>query len=242
MNTIVPFLVLFGTVSTLGAQTALRIDFVDGNLSIEADRVDLGTLLRELDAAAGTDSTVPPEIAGQRVSARLSGLSVDQAIRKLFGGLSLDYAVVGRQRIVVLARSQAVTPSRLLRSAPADPDHIPASSCGRAGSRAGCARGCAADRPRSRPGRAAPRPRSPRARAVRDGQGGIQRLVSADGRRSADGDAITPFLAKSRASILGSILCSILCSIQCAPRGLALLSAEAIPDADINGVAIDFVP
>jgi hypothetical protein len=118
LKTTVALLLLLGGGSTLAAQGTVQVDFIDGGVSIEADGVELGTLLRELDAVAGTSSTVPMGLAAQRVSARISQLPLDQAIRKVFQGLALDYAMVGGRQIVVLAESQPVTPTPIDRADP----------------------------------------------------------------------------------------------------------------------------
>jgi len=96
---------------TLGAQGGLRVDVADGVVSVEADRVGLGSLLGELDAQAGTRSTIPSGLQSRIVSVWFRELPLDRAIRKLFEGLALDYAVVEGRQIVVLAASQAGSPT-----------------------------------------------------------------------------------------------------------------------------------
>lgn len=81
-----------------------------GRVSIHAEGVRLDDLLDELDSVAGTDSTVAPSLESYRVDAWVDDLPVDQAVAKLFEGRHVDYAVIGRRRIVVLGMSGEGTP------------------------------------------------------------------------------------------------------------------------------------
>lgn len=94
--------ILLGFAVSVGAQGSLTIESTDGLVSIQADRVGLGILLQELDAAAGTASFVPPGLYNLPVSVWFFDLPVRQAVKKAFEGLSLDYAVIEGSRIVVL--------------------------------------------------------------------------------------------------------------------------------------------
>lgn len=100
--------ILWSSLASLSAQGTLDIQAADGLVSIQADRVGLGVLLRELDAAAGTTSVVPTGLEYQPVSVWFSDLPVRQAVKKVFEGTALDYAVVGGSRIVVLDTSPGV--------------------------------------------------------------------------------------------------------------------------------------
>ena len=114
----VALIAVYGSVTSLGAQS-LSIEVVGEAVSIEADQVGLGDLLGELDAAAGTRSTVPPELAARTVSVWFSGLPLDQAVRKVFEGLAIDYAVIGGEQIVVIAESQRASAAAGGRATPA---------------------------------------------------------------------------------------------------------------------------
>jgi hypothetical protein len=119
---------LSGMAPSLAAQGSSSVGMSDGEVSIEADRVGLGELLDQLDAAAGTRSTVPSELESRVVSVRFRSLPLDQAIRKIFEGQSVDYAVVGGSQIVVLAQSRAGVPStseRPVQPAPGGPTSQP---------------------------------------------------------------------------------------------------------------------
>src|SRR6266536_6574837 len=72
-----------------------EVDLVDNKLSINADTISLGRLLRLLDLATGMQSKVPREFADRNISVRFSELSFDQAVRKIFQGQPFDYVVVG---------------------------------------------------------------------------------------------------------------------------------------------------
>ena len=83
----------------------LDVSVVDDRISIKAEAVGLGELLSMFDRAAGTESSVPVELAGRNVSVVFTELDFDAAVDKIFEGLSLDYIVVGRRRIMVIAIS-----------------------------------------------------------------------------------------------------------------------------------------
>jgi hypothetical protein len=119
------FLAFFGGTSALGAQTAARVRLVpDGLVSVEARGVRLDEILAELDRVAGTESTAPPEIGRRAVSAAFGGLPLDLAIRRIFEGLGLDYAVVGGRRIVVLSESRGEVAPRASARVPAPSEDV----------------------------------------------------------------------------------------------------------------------
>src|SRR5881628_3106852 len=71
-----------------------EIDLVDNKLSINAETIPLGRLLRLLDLATGMQSKVPAELANRNISVKFSGLSIEDGVRKIFQGQPLDYVVV----------------------------------------------------------------------------------------------------------------------------------------------------
>jgi hypothetical protein len=100
--------ILLASAASLTAQGSLAVEARAGLVSIQADRVALGDLLRELDAAAGTTSVVPAGLEYKPVSVWFSDLPVRQAVRKVFEGTALDYAVIQGSRVVVLDTSPGV--------------------------------------------------------------------------------------------------------------------------------------
>ncbi len=88
------------------------IRIVDGKVSIQADAIPLGRLLRLLDEATGMKSKVAPELANRSISIRFTDLNFDEAVHKIFEGQSLDYVVVGRQSILVTRPSQNIANNR----------------------------------------------------------------------------------------------------------------------------------
>jgi hypothetical protein len=106
-------LVLTGTLATnvFAAGKGPEIQVVDNKLSVNAESVSLGRLLRLFDLGTGMRSTVPPALANRNISVRFSGLSLMDGIRKIFQGLPLDYVVIEGQRIIVTAESQTISPS-----------------------------------------------------------------------------------------------------------------------------------
>jgi hypothetical protein len=92
------------------AQAAgLDILVVDGEISIDAEAVGLGRLLNLFDRAAGTESTVPTELENRNVSVQFQALDLEQAVKKIFEDLPLDYVVLEQRRIVVTAVAGTLT-------------------------------------------------------------------------------------------------------------------------------------
>ena len=83
----------------------LDVRIVDDRISISASAVPLAELLAALDAVAGTESSVAIELRNRNVSVQFSGLSLDNAVEKVFEGLGLNFLVVGGRRIMVTAVS-----------------------------------------------------------------------------------------------------------------------------------------
>ena len=85
-----------------------EVDLVDNRLSISADNISLGRLLRLLDLATGMQSKVPADLANRNVSVKFSGLPVEDGVRKIFQGQPFDYVVVEGQGVIVTAPSQTL--------------------------------------------------------------------------------------------------------------------------------------
>jgi hypothetical protein len=85
-----------------------EVDLVDNKLSINADTIALGRLMRLVDLATGMKSKVPPELANRNVSVRFSGLNISDGVRKIFEGQPIDYFVVPGQGVIVTASSQSL--------------------------------------------------------------------------------------------------------------------------------------
>src|SRR5262245_25408934 len=79
---------------------------VDQQISINADGITLGRLLRLWDHATGMQSSIPSELADLTLSVHFTGLSMSDAVQKIFAGLPVDFVVVAGQGIVVTAQSQ----------------------------------------------------------------------------------------------------------------------------------------
>ena len=100
---------LLGLACTMGGFAAGKgpeINLVDNKLSIDAQTVSLGRLLRLLDLATGMQSKVPPELADRNISVKFSGLTVEDGVRKIFQGQPFDYVIVERQRVIITSASQ----------------------------------------------------------------------------------------------------------------------------------------
>ena len=105
---LVAFLIVFAVASTALAAKGPEINLIDNRLSINADSISLGRLLRLLDLATGMQSKVPPELANRNISVRFSGLALEDGVRKIFQGQPFDYVVLVHQGIIVTSASQAV--------------------------------------------------------------------------------------------------------------------------------------
>jgi len=96
-----------------------EINLVDNKLSIDAQTVSLGRLLRLLDLATGMQSKVPAELAERNISVKFSGLSLEDGVRKIFQGQPFDYVIVERRGVIVTSASQTqVTESAPIHNAP----------------------------------------------------------------------------------------------------------------------------
>ncbi len=108
------------TIGGFAAGKGPEINLVDNKLSIDAQTVSLGRLLRLLDLATGMRSKVPAELADRNISVKFSGLSLEDGVRKIFQGQPFDYVIVERQGVIVTSASQttAVTESAPVYNAP----------------------------------------------------------------------------------------------------------------------------
>jgi len=89
------------------ASAAPQMVKFDQTVTIDVQDIALGSLLRFWDQATGLKSSVPPELAGQRVSVRVSRLSIGDAVRKIFEKLPVDYVFIAGQGIIVTSASAA---------------------------------------------------------------------------------------------------------------------------------------
>src|SRR5215468_8066422 len=82
-----------------------EVDLIDNKLSVSAEAISLSRLLQLVDLATGMKSKVPSELANRNISVKFSGLSVTDAIRKIFQGQPFDYVVIEGQGIIITAAS-----------------------------------------------------------------------------------------------------------------------------------------
>src|SRR5438105_12487326 len=85
-----------------------EINLVDNKLSINAEGVSLGRLLRLLDLATGMKSKVTPELANRNISVKFSELPLDEGVRKIFQGQPFDYVMMQGQGVIVTSVAQAI--------------------------------------------------------------------------------------------------------------------------------------
>src|SRR5262249_16190829 len=111
MNGWLAAMILAGALAVDGfaARNGPEVLNVDQQISINADGIELGRLLRRWDQATGMQSSIPSELADLTVNVHFTELSVSDAVQKIFAGLPVDYILVGGQGIVVTAQSQNVS-------------------------------------------------------------------------------------------------------------------------------------
>jgi hypothetical protein len=90
-----------------GAVRGPQVLNVDQKISIDADDITLGRLFQLWDQATGMHSTVPRELTNRKLSVHFAGLSVNDALRKIFDGQPLGYVVVEGTGVVVSAQAQS---------------------------------------------------------------------------------------------------------------------------------------
>jgi hypothetical protein len=113
MNAWLAAMILSGILAVDGSTAGKGPEVLNLNqrISINADRITLGRLLQLWDQATGMQSTVPPELENQILSVHFRGLSISDAVRKIFDGQSVDYVLIEGEGIVVTGRSQEVLPA-----------------------------------------------------------------------------------------------------------------------------------
>jgi len=92
-----------------GPDKGPEVDLVDNKLSINAQTIPLGRLMRLVDMATGMKSKVPPELTNRNISVKFSDLSLTEGVRKIFQGQPIDYILIEGQGVVVTASSQTMT-------------------------------------------------------------------------------------------------------------------------------------
>ena len=106
-------LILLGTLAggVSAAGKGPEITVIDNKYSVSADTISLGRLLRLFDQATGMRSKVPTELTDRNLSVRFSGLSFEDAVRKIFQGQPFNYVVIRGQGIMVTGSSQTLSAS-----------------------------------------------------------------------------------------------------------------------------------
>jgi hypothetical protein len=118
---------IFVSVSGFAAGARPQVVSFGQKISINVKDMTLGQLLRLWDQATGMQSSIPRELANRTVSLSFSGLSFDDAVRKIFEKLALDYVFIASQGIIVTAVSRAGTvaePAPVSEDMPQVPDQV----------------------------------------------------------------------------------------------------------------------
>jgi hypothetical protein len=96
---VVGILLLASTAVGAGPEVINR----NGRISINADNVSLGELLRLWDQATGMQSSAPPELTSQTVTVHFADLNINDAVRAMFNGQPFGYGLMQGRGIVVTA-------------------------------------------------------------------------------------------------------------------------------------------
>ena len=78
-----------------------RVVYFQQKISVDAKSTPLSRLLRLWDEATGMRSSVPRELASQTVTVKFSELPLDEAVRRIFEKLPLDYVFIEARGIIV---------------------------------------------------------------------------------------------------------------------------------------------
>jgi len=89
------------TAYSSGAVQGPQVLNVDQKISIDANDITLGQLFQLWDQATGMHSTVPREVTNRKLTLHFTGLSMNDALRKIFDGQELGYVVVEGTGVVV---------------------------------------------------------------------------------------------------------------------------------------------
>jgi hypothetical protein len=101
--------------------TSVRV--VDGLISVQANSIQLVQLVKLLDEAMGTKSRIKKDLETRTVSVRFDDLKYEDAVRKIFQGVALDYILVPGEGLIVTAASGAVATAAA--TAAATPQPVP---------------------------------------------------------------------------------------------------------------------
>src|SRR5438046_5877522 len=82
-----------------GSET--RVVYFQQKVSVDAKSIPLNRLLRLWDEATGMRSSVPRELASQTVTVKFSELPLEEAVRRIFERLPLDYVFIEARGIIV---------------------------------------------------------------------------------------------------------------------------------------------
>jgi hypothetical protein len=101
----IPILIVLGILLLASTAIAAGPEVInrDGRISINADNVSLGELLRLWDQATGMQSSAPPELASQPLTIHFADLNINDAVRAMFNGQPFGYGLMQGSGIVVTA-------------------------------------------------------------------------------------------------------------------------------------------
>jgi len=105
-------------VSGIAADPGQQVLNSDMRISIDVDNITAGHLLHLLDQATGLTSSIPPELANRTTSIHLSGLPLNEAARRIFESLKLDFVLIEGQGVIVTGASQAIQARPVFEAAP----------------------------------------------------------------------------------------------------------------------------
>ena len=101
----IPILIVVGILLLASTAVGAGPEIInrDGRISINADNVALGELLRLWDQATGMQSSAPPELTSQTLTIHFADLNINDAVRAMFNGQPFGYGLMQDRGIVVTA-------------------------------------------------------------------------------------------------------------------------------------------
>jgi hypothetical protein len=111
----IPILIVVGILLLASTAVGAGPEIInrDGRISVNADNVSLGELLRLWDQATGMQSTAPPELTSEPLTIHFANLNINDAVRAMFNGQPFGYGLMQGRGIVVTAPPPEVTETEL---------------------------------------------------------------------------------------------------------------------------------
>jgi hypothetical protein len=99
----IPILIVVGILLLASTAVGVGPEIInrDGRISVNADNVPLGDLLRLWDQATGMQSSVPPELSGYKLTVHFTNLNINDAVRTIFADQPFGYGLMQGRGVIV---------------------------------------------------------------------------------------------------------------------------------------------